>query len=159
MEENEIIDKKDIKIIEILSANARSPLRDIAKEVGLSPSSVRNRMQRLLDLGVVRKYTLDVNHRMTGLSIEVIALLSVKLGAADDIERRLLELSEVSNLVRTAGRISFVCTLRFHSIDDLSGFMIEKLERLDGIEHIETLLVIPRRVEIDSGRPADGERQ
>ncbi len=147
MEENDVIDKKDIRIIEILSANARSPLRDIAREVDLSPSSVRNRMQRLLDLGVVKKYTLDVDHRLTGLGIEVIVLLTVKPKAAEDVEQKLRELGEISHLARTAGNVSFVCTVRVHSMDDFTTFMKEKLEHFDGLERIDTLFVLPPQTE------------
>ena len=49
------IDENDQKIIEILSSNARTSLRDIKKKVDLSPSSIRNRMERLVSLGIIKK--------------------------------------------------------------------------------------------------------
>jgi DNA-binding Lrp family transcriptional regulator len=144
MEENSNVDPKDIRIIEILSANARSPLRDIAKVVGLSPSSVRNRMQRLVDLGVIRKYTVDVDHRRTGLNVEVIALLTVTPGSADDVQTRLNELQEITHIARTAGAVSFVCTIRVGCLNDLAGLITQSLERIHGVERIQTLLVLPK---------------
>lgn len=145
MEEDRPVDEKDIKIIEILSANARSPLRDIAKEVGLSPSSVRNRMQRLLDVGVVKKYTVDVDYRKVGLSVEVLVLLSVRPGSTDDVLRNLQESSETAMVFRTSGPASLVSLIRVPSMAQLDEFITKKLERIDGIESIETLLVFPKR--------------
>ena len=65
------IDDNDRKIIEILSGNARISLRDIKKQVDLSPSSIRNRMERLVNLGIIRKYTVDVDYRKLGYDIQI----------------------------------------------------------------------------------------
>lgn len=147
MVEDRLVDEKDIKIIEILSANARSPLRDIANEVDLSPSSVRNRMQRLLDEGVVRKYTVDVDHRKVGLGVEVLVLLSVRPGSTEEALRELNGCSETALVLRTSGPVNLVCFIRVGSLDQLNAFITGKLERIGGIDSIDTLLVFPNNEE------------
>ncbi|TFG97351.1 winged helix-turn-helix transcriptional regulator, partial [Candidatus Thorarchaeota archaeon] len=72
------IDENDRKIIEILSSNARTSLRDIKKKVDLSPSSIRNRMERLVNIGVIKRYTVDVDYRKIGYDIQVLALIASK---------------------------------------------------------------------------------
>jgi DNA-binding Lrp family transcriptional regulator len=147
MVEGSLVDEKDIKIIEILSANARSPLRDIAKKVGLSPSSVRNRMQRLIDEGVVRKYTLDVDHKKVGLGIEILVLLSVRPGFTESILQELNGCGEVANVFRTSGPVNLVCLARVGTMDQLNVFITNRLESIDGIENINTLLIFPKNEE------------
>ena len=49
----EKIDKLDKQILEIISQNARIPFKDVAAECGVSRAAIHQRVQRLIDLGVI----------------------------------------------------------------------------------------------------------
>ena len=49
----EKIDKLDKKILEIISCNARIPFKDVAIECGVSRAAIHQRVQRLIDMGVI----------------------------------------------------------------------------------------------------------
>lgn len=138
------IDENDLKIIEILSKDARISLREIKKKVDLSPSSIRNRMERLVNLGVIKRYTLDVDYRKLGYDIQVLTLITSKPSESDTLCQTLSKYEEISEVHRTSGPINFICMIRVKDINALNEFITGKLEKLTGIERIETMFILPQ---------------
>lgn len=60
------LDLKDLKILTILRENSRETYQQIAKKAMLSHDAVNYRVKRLERLGIISKYTLDVNYRLLG---------------------------------------------------------------------------------------------
>jgi Lrp/AsnC family leucine-responsive transcriptional regulator len=137
------VDEKDRKIIDILGENSRSSLRDIGDEVKLSPSSVRNRMTSLIEDGVIHRYTVDVDHRKLGYEVQVIVLITSKPGFSEELYWKLKSYEQISQVYWTSGPANFVSLIRFRNMHELSKFMTEKLEKLDGIERVESMFVMP----------------
>jgi len=140
-------DEKDQQIIEILSKNARISLRDIKKQVNLSPSSIRNRMERLVDMGVIKRYTVEIDYTKMGLDIQVLVLITTKPGTSKNIHRRLLNYKQVTGIMRTAGPANFILTVRVKDIVELTQFITKELESIDGVERIETMFILPDEME------------
>jgi Lrp/AsnC family leucine-responsive transcriptional regulator len=141
MGSDEKIGKHDEKIVKELIENSRSPLRDIGKRVKLSASSVRNRMARLENLNVIKRYTVDVDWRKMGYDIEVILLISSWMTASREIHETLSQFEQVSKVYWTAGTANLVCLVRVRTIQELSSFITENLEKLRGIERVESLRI------------------
>ncbi|MGD9395462.1 MAG: Lrp/AsnC family transcriptional regulator [Candidatus Thorarchaeota archaeon] len=144
MGSTERIDENDLRIIEMLNDNARSSLRDIAAVVDLSPSSIRNRMERLVDIGVIKKYTLDLDYWKLGYEVEVVVLITSNPGESDNIYRKLSKYDEISRVLRTSGPANFMCMVRVRDIPQLAQFITGVLEKLEGVERIETMFILPQ---------------
>ena len=150
MGSKERIDGYDEKIIRTLSENARSPLRDIGRQVKLSASSVRNRMERLLDHGVIERYTVDVNWRKMGYDIQVLLQISSWAGASREIYDKLSTYEakderdiQVTQVYWTSGPANVICIVRAKSMEDLASFITEELETLRGIERVDSMFLMP----------------
>ncbi len=139
----EKIDARDRKIIAILTRNARSSLREIAKEVNLSPSSVRNRMSRLLDKGFIERYTVDIDYRKLGYEIQVIVLITSKPGSSEGIYGALKGFQQITRIFWTSGPANFICIVRVRDMAELSQFMTVSLEKLEGVERVESMFLMP----------------
>ncbi|MBY8998319.1 MAG: Lrp/AsnC family transcriptional regulator [Candidatus Thorarchaeota archaeon] len=144
MRSTERIDESDLRIIEMLTKNARISLREIAAVVNLSPSSIRNRMERLVELGVIKKYTLELDHRKLGFEVEVVVLITSKPGESDALYNTLSQYSEISKVFRTSGPANLICMVQVRDISQLAKFITSELEKLIGVERIETLFVLPQ---------------
>ena len=140
----EKIDDNDLSIIEMLTKNARISLREIAAVVNLSPSSIRNRMERLVDLGVIKRYTLELDHRKLGFEVEVVVLITSTPGESDNLYHKLSKFSEITNVLRTSGPASFICMVQVQDIPQLAQFITGELEKLTGVERIETMFILPQ---------------
>ena len=144
MGSTERIDKKDLRIIEMLTKNARISLRDIGAVVNLSPSSVRNRMERLVDIGVIKRYTLEVDHRKLGYEIQVIVLITSRPAESDRLFTALKGYHQIYEVLRTSGPSNFICMVRVRDIAELTKFITGELEKLNGVERIETMFILPQ---------------
>jgi Lrp/AsnC family leucine-responsive transcriptional regulator len=140
----EKIDENDLTIIEMLTKNARSSLREIGAVVKLSPSSIRNRMERLVDLGVIKRYTLDLDHRKLGFEVQVVVLITSTPGESDNLYHKLSKYSEITNVLRTSGPASFICMVQVRDIPELAQLITGELEKLTGVERIETMFILPQ---------------
>ena len=143
MDSMDRVDDKDLQIIEILSSNARISLRDIKKIVNLSPSSIRNRMEHLVEIGVIKRYTVDIDYRKMGFDIQVLVQITTRPGTSRDLYSQLLKYEQVSEVLRTAGPANFILRVRVKDIADLTRFITGELERLEGVQRIETMFILP----------------
>jgi len=70
-------DKFDSQILGLLIENARESYADIGRKIGLSASSVRERVQRLTDNGVIKKFTIDVDQSCLGNDLEAFVMINL----------------------------------------------------------------------------------
>ncbi len=136
-------DDNDRTIIDILRNNARSSLRDIAKVVKMSPSSVRNRIERLVERGLIKRFTVDMDYRKMGYEIQVIVLITSRPGSSEEIYKALQSFNEIFKVYWTSGPANFVCIVRVQNMNELSQFMTGKLEKLKGVERVESMFLMP----------------
>ncbi len=142
MASKEMIDEEDRKIIAMLRENARRSLRSMAKEVKISPSSVRNRIERLVQKGIIKRFTVDVDPRKIGYELQVIVLVTSRPGASDSLFKALQSFPQISSVHWTSGPANFVCMIRVHDMNDLSHFLTSELEKLKGVERVESMFVM-----------------
>lgn len=102
-----MIDNIDRKIIELLKANSKASFTEIARHIFLSPSSVRERIKKMEDLGVIKGYSLSVDEALLGNSIEVFILLKVFTGKLKFAIEELKSYSEIQEVHRITGHQNF----------------------------------------------------
>lgn len=91
-----MIDKTDLRIIELLKTNSKASFQEISKMISLSPSSVRERIRKLEDIGAIKGYSLQVNQALLGNSLEVFILLKVFTGK---LQYAILELNKYPEIL------------------------------------------------------------
>lgn len=72
------MDQTDFKIISILQRDGRISMKELGKEVSLSPPAVAERVKRLEDDGVIEKYKAVINNEKVGKPINVLINASIK---------------------------------------------------------------------------------
>ncbi|HLQ39960.1 MAG TPA: winged helix-turn-helix transcriptional regulator [Tetragenococcus sp.] len=63
------LDSTDLKIIELLAHNSRIKLKILAEQVSLSEPSVKTRIERLADQGIIRSFTIDIDYAKLGYNL------------------------------------------------------------------------------------------
>lgn len=102
-----MVDALDKKIVRFLEENSKASFAEISKKVFLSPSSVRERIKKLEDLGVIKGYRLDVDQTLLGNSIEVFILLKVFTGKLQFAIAELKSYPEIQEVHRITGQQNF----------------------------------------------------
>ena len=98
-----MVDTLDLKIIEQLKINSRISYVDIGKQIGLSPSSVRERIQKLEDSEVIKGYQLKLNNQKLGFGLEVIILFKLFSGTLKNFCGQLENFKEIHEIHRITG--------------------------------------------------------
>ena len=99
-----MIDETDHLILDVLLQRARASLAEIGDEIGLSAPAVKRRIDRLESVGVIRGYTVIVDHALLGFGLEAFAELQF-IGDAPvgSIESLVDEVPEIQALFTIAG--------------------------------------------------------
>ena len=97
------LDETDLRILELLAADARRPYSDIADDVGLSAPAVSERVSKLQDGGVVRRFTVDVDASELRGGTQVLVTLSPAPGGVDAVSGAVGAADAVEHVFVTAG--------------------------------------------------------
>ncbi|GAB7093389.1 AsnC family transcriptional regulator [Halolamina litorea] len=120
------LDETDLRIIELLAADARRSYSDIGEDVGLSGPAVSDRVKRLQDSGVLRRFTVDVDRSQLRAGVPVFVRLVVADGSMPALRQRVATASAVEHLFVTADEeLMFYGRARANGVrswlDDLVG--------------------------------------
>lgn len=96
------LDETDFEILQLLMEDARRPFRNIADIVDLSPPAVSDRVTRLQELGIIRRFTLDIDRSQLREGIPVLIELHLDPAAIDTVHEALLSAEAVEQLLVTA---------------------------------------------------------
>ncbi len=115
------LDDTDRALLRLLLEDGRASYADLAEAVGLSPPAVSDRIDRLSELGVIERFTVDIDRSALRGGVRVAVTLEVALGEAAAARRALSGLEEVERVFETAdGRLFVVATV---PDADVSGIM------------------------------------
>jgi DNA-binding Lrp family transcriptional regulator len=117
------LDKKDKSIIQILKHDSRSSVRTIAKETGIRPSTVHQRIKRLVDGGAIKKFTVKLDDELVGEPLTVFILIVGAPGKYLDI--KLFKSSAVKEVHGITGEYDIIMKCKFADLKDFHKFLIE----------------------------------
>lgn len=128
------LDKIDREIIRLLLENSRRPYSEIAAHVDLSAPAVRDRIDRLSELGVIRGFTLDLNTELLRGGVGVLIELAIEPGHATAVADALAALDRVEHRFVTADSTVFVhATLGSGGVSELldSAVPVDRVRSID----------------------------
>ena len=135
-----VLDDVGKRIVEQLQEDGRRPYASIAKAVGLSEAAVRQRVQRLLDVGVMQIVAVTDPLR---LGFQRQAMVGLKIeGDLREAARRLAEIDEVAYVVVCAGSFDLLAEIVCADDDDLLVILNEDIRTIPGVTNTETFVYL-----------------
>jgi Lrp/AsnC family leucine-responsive transcriptional regulator len=98
-----MVDDLDKQLLDILKDNSRLSFADLGRKINLSPSAVRERIQKLEEFEVIQKYTLQLNNKKLGNDLEAFILLKVFPGQLKHILKKINNFQEIQEAYRITG--------------------------------------------------------
>jgi Lrp/AsnC family transcriptional regulator for asnA, asnC and gidA len=138
----EDLDEIDLKILEILRENARTPYVEIAKQVGLTDVAIIKRIKKLEARGIIKKYTIVVDPSRLGYRVVSITGINVEPTRLFNVVQELRNKNYVKYLALTSGDHSLIAVIWARDRDE-----IERIHR--DIEKIEGVLKIYPSIVVD----------
>ena len=98
-----MLDSIDRKIIDLLQQNSRASFVEIGKQIPLSASSVRERIQKLEELEIIKGYSLKLDHAKMGYGLEVFIMIKLFSGKLKSFMGAIDSFPEVKRASRITG--------------------------------------------------------
>ena len=133
------LDKKDEKIIEILKQDSRSPIREIAKQTKIRPSTVHQRIQKLIENNIIEKFTIKLNNKKVGENFIVFML--VKGGTTEYIDNKILQNNHVKEIFGITGEYDLLIKLKFENVEEFHDFVLNFRKDKKEIQATLTMVV------------------
>ena len=139
-----MLDERDLDIIAALQDDARATYADVGTRVGLSASSVHERVRKLEQQRVIRGYRAVVDPEAIGLFVTaLIAASPLDPRQPDDLPDRVREFPEVQDCYSVAGEANYVLKVRTRTTTELEE-LIRRLREKAGVSTNTTIaLSIP----------------
>lgn len=116
------LDSKDLKIIEILKHDSRSPIREIARLTRIRPSTVHQRIQKLIAGKAIEKFTIKLNNRAVGENFIIFML--VKGSTTEYIDGKFLNNKHVKEVFGITGEYDLLIKLKFENVEEFHNFVL-----------------------------------
>lgn len=138
------LDEIDRRIIGELVDGARMSNRQLAERIGVAPSTALVRTQSLVDRGVIRGFSADVD--LTAVGRPVQALVAVRLrthdrGELHSFTQRMSRLPAVVATFHTAGAVDYLFHVALPSMPELRDWIFDHLTMATTVDTIETTIV------------------
>jgi DNA-binding Lrp family transcriptional regulator len=138
------LDRIDHKIVRLLRNNARLSNKELAKAVGLAPSTCLVRTRMLQQSGVLTGFKAEVNPAALGVGLQAMIQVRLKRHFKPDVEafrQHALELPEVVRLYHVAGPIDFLVHVWTKDSEHLRDLAMTAFTARKEVSHIETELI------------------
>jgi DNA-binding Lrp family transcriptional regulator len=138
------LDRIDHKIVRLLRNNARLSNKELAKAVGLAPSTCLVRTRMLQQSGVLTGFKAEVNPAALGVGLQAMIQVRLKRHFKPDVEafrQHALELPEVVRLYHVAGPIDFLVHVWTKDSEHLRDLAMTAFTARREVSHIETELI------------------
>ncbi|MCB9092367.1 MAG: Lrp/AsnC ligand binding domain-containing protein [Halobacteriovoraceae bacterium] len=146
------IDNLDLNIIKALRADARRSFLDLAKSLGVSGGTIHQRVDKLTKQGILLGSQFKINPQRLGHEITV--LLGIHTNHASDIPKitnKLNLLDEVVEAYYTTGDFALILKAHVKSMEHFYEFLIEKVQKIEGVRATETFMCLKKVIEKDLG--------
>ena len=132
------LDDIDVKILEILKEDSRIPFVKLGEMIGLSEAAARRRVKSLIDAGVIKRFTIDVE--LGGAS--AITLLSVSPSVPTPIvSQKLKELKGVETVYEITGQYDIAVIISAPNIAEINR-CIDEIRRIEGVGNTNTVIIL-----------------
>jgi len=136
------MDDLDRRILSILRRDARTPYTEIAERVGTSEGTVRNRVDRLTEDGVIERFTVTTRTGNVKAMIEISVEMNVNTAA---VSERLVEWNEVDFVWQVSGEDDVVLVV--DAVDTTAvNDLITQARELDEVKSTKTRLILDERL-------------
>ncbi|AXG04961.1 Lrp/AsnC family transcriptional regulator [Haloplanus rubicundus] len=136
------MDDLDRRILGILRRDSRTPYTEIADRVGTSEGTVRNRVERLVDEGIIERFTVATRTGNVKAMIEVSVAVDVD---TTDVSARMAEWSEVDFVWQVSGEADIVMVVDAADTGAVND-LITKARDLDEVQNTKTRLILDERL-------------
>ena len=152
------LDTLDKRILTILTADARIPFLEVARQCGVSGAAIHQRVQKMHDDGIITGSQFNLNIRNMGYQTCAFVGIQVNLtkeSTHDDVFQKISEIPEIVECHHITGKYSLLVKIHTHNNEHLKKILVEKIQSILEITSTETFISLEegfvRQIPIKNG--------
>ena len=143
----EKIDSLDKKIMGIISKNARLPFKDVAAECGVSRAAIHQRVQHLIDDGVIVGSSFEINPKALGYTTCTYVGMNLERGNMyKSVVEKLKDIPEVVECHFTTGPYTLLVKLYAQDNEQLMNLLNIQMQSIPGVVATETMISLEQSI-------------
>jgi len=136
------MDEKDRRIIELMREDARRTFTDIAEELGVSEATVRKRVSKMEESGVIKNYTVEVDPSKLGYDTVVLLGLDVDPEYLVEAAEKINNMEEVKSTYTCTGDHMIMTEVWTKDSSHLGELMSNKIAKIEGVKNLCPAIVL-----------------
>jgi DNA-binding Lrp family transcriptional regulator len=143
------IDDKDLKILEILKEHGEYTTRQIAKKILLPATTIHNRIRKLKEDKIIRKFTVELDPAKVGKGFCAYVLISANLLSLKqkhktqyDVVNDLRKLDFIERADIVSGGTDIVAIVRVNDVKEFDDVLLNRIQLVEGIDKTQSFIVI-----------------
>jgi Lrp/AsnC family transcriptional regulator, leucine-responsive regulatory protein len=144
------LDETNLEILKILQDDGSTTNADLARKIGLKPPSVLQRVRKLEQSGVIKRYTAHLDAEQLGFGLTVFAQVSLSLHQDQPIENFVTEMSEIPEVMEVyhvSGEFDFLIKIVVENMRHYERLIRERMSAIRGMGKIQSCFVLATRKE------------
>ena len=137
---------KDEELIALLQTNARMPVSELARQLGVSRTTVQDRLKRLEDSGVIAGYGVRLAQTSSLSGIQALVAVSVEPRKTNDVVRALCRMPSVQTLLSVSGKYDIVALLRAPTTERIDE-LLDDIGVIEGVNDTESSIILATRLD------------
>lgn len=135
------MDQIDRAIVDILRADARISISDLAARVQVSRANAYTRFNRLVSAGVIRGFRAEVDPKALGLGLAAYVQVRIRQNSWKSFRTRAWALPEAEHVALVSGDFDCVLLVRARDADHLRELVLEQVQALPEVLATQTVLI------------------
>jgi len=131
-----MLDEKDLAIIKALEEDSRRSTKAISEDLGIPRATVHERIKRMAEKGVIKRFTISLDHSALGEPIVAFILVSFLPNAKvsqREVAQRISRLDGVYEVHLISGEYDMLVKVRGRSMEGIGDLVIDRIREVEGV--------------------------
>ncbi len=143
---DDMISEQDEKLLNLLRADARMSITDLAKLLSVSRATVQNRIAKLEQSGVIKGYRVEFGGDYANALVSAHVSIKVKQKLTTKTNLALKQMSNISALYAISGEYDLIAIVSAQNLEKLSH-LLDEIGNLDGVERTTSSVILETKFE------------
>jgi DNA-binding Lrp family transcriptional regulator len=141
-----ILTRKDEELIALLRLNAREPVASLARKLGLSRTTVQDRLRRLEHQGVITGYAVKLAEDLDKGGIRAYVTIAIEPRRQVEVARSLAKMPQIEALHTVSGKFDLVALAHTKSAEEMDG-MLDSMGLVPGVTRTESAVILSTKLD------------
>ena len=119
------LDEFDHQILELLRKNSRMPFTDVGKALEVSDATIHVRVKRMVEGGIIKRFTVEVDSDALGTKVHGFILLNVHPGSLKEVVNQMIKYKEVDAVYEIHGSNDLIMKVETEDLNEMRNLILQ----------------------------------